>query len=469
MRSLISGALVALALLTAAVTGARGEAPLTTADLVRFLKAGISEKTILTELDNRGFSEPLDFGRETRLREAGASETLVVAVRRTAPPEVVATPVVPGPPRSARSEAAVPIVVAPGSTGEKPTFATATRTVRVPVSVLDKAGQPLMGLHGADFRISEEGKRQQVTLFSGERQPLRIAMALDVSGSMQSKIRQVERSLRNFIDLLEPADQIMVITFNDRVRVVQDFTSNRDLLGRVLDMLEPVGGTSLYDAAYEAIQRVGKGPAETKAVVLVSDGVDTTSGTSFNELRELARRSEVPVYSIGLNGSFIRNLSAPPRRPGGGGGFPGGPGRRGRPPGGPGFPGGWPGGGGGHGGTPDGGGEGSWPGSGGGQGGGGYGLGRAGFDAGPLLDLAEETGGRAEILNGLEHFSPDDETPGSARLQRAVESIALTLRHRYLIGYEPPTQGKRGWRKIDVEVDLPSATARAKKGYYSGG
>jgi VWFA-related protein len=470
MKPFLSRTIVALALLAAAATGVRGEAPLTTADLVRFLKAGISEKTILTELDNRGFSEPLDFGRETTLREAGASETLVVAVRRTAPPEVVAVPVVPAPPRTARYEAPTPIAVAPGSRSETPTFAAATRTVRVPVSVVDRTGRPLMGLHGSDFRISEEGKRQQVTLFSGERQPLRIAMALDVSGSMQNKIRQVERSLRHFIELLEPADQIMVITFNDRVRVVQDFTPDRDQLYRVLDMLEPVGGTALFDAAYEAIQRVGKGPAETKAVVLVSDGVDTTSGTSFNMLREIARRSEVPVYSIGLAGSFIRNLSAPPRRPGGGGGgggFPGGPGR-GRPPGGPGFPGGWPGGGGGRGGTPDDGGRGSWPGSGGGQGGSGFGIGRSGFDSGPLLDLAEETGARAEILNGLDHYAPDEETSSSGRLQRAVESIALTLRHRYLIGYEPPPQGRRGWRKIEVEVDLPSATARAKKGYYSG-
>jgi VWFA-related protein len=469
MRLFLSRAIVVLVLLGAAAPGARGEAPLTTADLVRFLKAGISEKTILTELDNRGFSEPLSFERETSLREAGATETLVVAVRRTSPPEVVAAPVVPAPPRTARYEPGAPILAAPGAKGEKPTFSAAARTVRVPVSVLDKSGRPLMGLHGSDFKISEEGKPQEVTLFSGERQPLRIAMALDVSGSMKDKIRQVERSLRYFIDLLEPADQIMVITFNDRVRVVQDFTSDRDLLYRVLDMLEPVGGTALYDAAYEAILRVGKGPAETKAVVLVSDGVDTTSGSSFNALRDLARRSEVPVYSIGLNGSFIRNLSAPPRRPGGGGGFPGGPRGRGRPPGGgPGFPGPWPGGGGGRGGTPDdGSGGGSWPGSGGGHGGG-RGFGRSGFDAGPLLDLAEETGGRAEILDGLEHYSPDDEAPGSARMQRAVESIALTLRHRYLIGYEPPAQGRRGWRKIDVEVDLPSATARAKKGYYAG-
>ena len=131
---------------------------------------------------------------------------------------------------------------------------------------------------------------------------------------------------------------------------------------------------------------------------------------------------------------------------GGGRRWPGGGGRRG-----PGGRGGWPGGGGG---WPGGGGSG-WPGGG----------GQAGpprdFDASPLLDLAEETGGRAEILKGLEHDNGRVD-----RLKQAVESIAITLRHRYLVGYEPPG-GKRGWRKIKVDVDRPSATARARKGYYA--
>ncbi len=59
-------------------------------------------------------------------------------------------------------------------------------------------------------------------------------------------------------------------------------------------------------------------------------------------------------------------------------------------------------------------------------------------------------------------------TPGNDRLKQAVESIAMTLRHRYLLGYEPP-EGKRGWREIRVEVDRPAMTAHARKGYYAGG
>jgi len=82
------------------------------------------------------------------------------------------------------------------------------------------------------------------------------------------------------------------------------------------------------------------------------------------------------------------------------------------------------------------------------------------FDARPLLDLAEDTGGRVEILK-----RPEREHVGG-RLKEAVESIAVTLRHRYLVGYEPEG-GKRGWRNIQVDVDRPSTKVQARKGYYA--
>jgi VWFA-related protein len=445
-------ALAALAALLLAVGGAVAEAPLTTADLVRFLKVGISERTILTELQGRGFGESLDAAREVELREAGASETLVVAVRRFSPAgrAAEAAPARPAP-TPAASPGAAPRL-------ELPSFAARTRTVRVPVSVLDDAGRPVLGLRSSDFQVKDDGKRQPITLFSGERRALRIALALDTSGSMSNKMREVEQALRHFIDLLEPADEILVLTFNDRVHLVQDFTSDRALLGRGLDMLTPVGPTALYDAAAEAIRRVAPGSAESKAIVIVSDGVDTASRSSFESLRELARRSEVPVFSIGLDADERSVVRLPGRSGpiGGGPRFPGVGGGRGRWPGrGPGGGGGgWPGGGGG-----------GWPG--GGSGGGGQTMRLDGFDAGPLRDLADDTGARAEIVKGGTHYKPGEDWPGSDRLKAAVESIALTLRHRYLLGYEPP-DGKAGWHTIRVEVDRSSAQARARKGYYAG-
>jgi VWFA-related protein len=438
-RAAIVAGIVAVLLLAVAAGDGRSDAALTTADIVRFLRAGISERTILTELRERGFAEPLDERREAALRDAGASETLVVAVRRAAP--ALAGPGAPATPATRPASDAPPF---PSASAHEPAFSASTHTVRVPVSVLDKSGEPVLGLKEEDFRISDDGKREKLTLFSGERRPLRVALALDVSRSMDNKMPQVEEALTHFIDILEPTDEIMVIAFSDRAHVVQDFTSDRERLAHVLDSLDAEGGTALYDAAYLAIQRVARGRAESKAVVLVTDGVDTASTVSFRDLREFARRSEVPVFSIGIDsGDRPRNLSHAPGRSGpgsGGHGWPGGGGR-----------GGWPGGGGGHGGF-----------------GGGRGGSRpAGFDAKPLIDLADDTGARTEILKGLHYIPGDDEPPGSEQLKKAVESIAMTLRHRYLLGYEPG-EGKRGWRTIHVEVDRPDTSTHARKGYYAG-
>jgi hypothetical protein len=88
------------------------------------------------------------------------------------------------------------------------------------------------------------------------------------------------------------------------------------------------------------------------------------------------------------------------------------------------------------------------------------------FDAKPLLELADETGGRAEILKERDHYVPDSDEP-QGRLKGAVESIAMTLRYRYLLGYEP-TQGGDRWRTIKIEVQRPAAQARARKGYDPG-
>jgi VWFA-related protein len=421
-----AAAVLALVVLAA---GAGGDDPLAAADVVRFLSAGISERTILAELRERGFAEPVDDAVETALREAGASETLIVAVRRAAPqrPATADAPVVVTP------QGAGPLPVPPPRDGRVPTFGASAKSVRVPVSVLDKQGRPVLGLHGADFRIAEDGHRQELTFFSGERRPLRIALALDVSTSMSDKMREVASALQHFIDLLEPADEILVLTFSADLHLEQDFTSDRELLERVFARLRPASGTALYDAAIEAIRRVAPGPAESKAVVLVTDGMDTASDASFEELREFARRSEVPVFSLGIGGDgTFRRMFDP-----GGIRIPGG---------GPRMPGGWPGGRGG-----------GWP--------GGRGPRTASepeFDARPLLDLAEDTGGRATILKGLER----ERGSRIGRLQEAVEAIAITLRHRYLVGYEPPAS-KPGWRKIKVEVDRSSVVVQARKGYYS--
>jgi VWFA-related protein len=423
MRRRALCAIGTLAVALAVVLPARPDEPLRVADVVRFLRAGIGERTILLEIRERGLAEAVDEAGEAALRDAGATPAVLAAMRKAAPAVHVEAPAPAAAPPTA-PPAAVPSAPLPAARAARgPVFGVSTRTVRLPVAVTDKKGHPLTDLSQSDFRVTEEGREQQITFFSGERKPLRLALALDVSGSMEKKMSDVADALTYFLDLLEPQDQILVMTFSGAPDVVQDFTSDREQLGRVFAALQPRGSTALFDAVVEGTRRVAGEPAESKAVVVVTDGMDTASQASFEEAREAARRAEVPVYSIGIGhegglGSLLRVL---------GGIYTGR--HRGR------YPGqGWP-------------------------------SGERDLDARPLIDLADETGGRAEILKGLDQR----QTGKTNRLREAAESIALSLRYRYLLAYEPAETGDRGgWRNIKVDVGRPSVIVRARKGYYAG-
>ena len=263
-------ATVLLLVVTAAMAvGVRGDDPLATADLVRFLRAGISERIILAELRDRGFGEPLDSGHETQLRDAGATETLIVAVRRLAP---ASAPAATAPKGGKGTAAPADVGTLPTATTRVhgPTFGSSTRTVRVPVSVLDKRGNPVMGLQGEDFQIEEDGKKQEVTYFSGERLASRSPSTR--GASMEFQIREVEAA-RTFIDgagRRTRSSSSPSTTASTRV----DFTSDRNWRSRAR---RQQAGATAFGACKEAIKR-GPGAAEWP-VVLVTDGMDAVSAT----------------------------------------------------------------------------------------------------------------------------------------------------------------------------------------------
>src|SRR6185503_10274172 len=146
---------VVLAVMAVLAGRVRGDDPLATADLVRFLRAGITERIILAELRDRGFGEPLDSAREADLRSAGATETLIVAVRRAAPPSPAAEATAGAGAKGSKpgtDPADAGGFPTPTTHVHGPTFSASTHTVRVPVSVLDKRGNPVMGLRGEDFQ-----------------------------------------------------------------------------------------------------------------------------------------------------------------------------------------------------------------------------------------------------------------------------------------------------------------------------
>jgi len=377
------------------------EAPLELEEVILLLQSGLSEETINVYVRARGMAKPLSVDEERILRSSGATESLFETLRELLPE--APTPSAPSP----------PAVVSPNRADEIPQaggyqFRVATRTVRVPASVTDKKGRPVTDLKREEFRLLEDGESQPIVFFSSDRKPLRIGILLDVSGSMEEKIDAVADSLKHFLELLEPEDEIFVLAFSHGPEIVQDFTSDRRRLGNVLESLVPFGATALNDAVIEGLSFLDSIPAESKGLVIVTDGVDTSSRSTFDEALDAARRADTPVYSIGL-----------------------GNGRRG-------------------------GIFGDSHGS----------FGRFEFDDRPLRELAKETGGQAEILTNFEH----DHQKGVDRLKEACESIALALRHRYVLGYQPPEDvEKRGWRKIRVQVDRRSVKVRARKGYYFDG
>ena len=226
LRRALASVLV-LVVTAAMAVGVRGDDPLATADLVRFLRAGISERIILAELPDGGYGEPLDSARETELRDAGATETLIVAVRRLAPASAPAAPAAaPGTQGTSKGtstgsgDAGFPT---PTSRVHGPTFGSSTRTVRVPVSVLDKR-EPVMGLR-AGLQIRRTGRSRRSPASAG-------------AAALTSRSPSTEREHENKIARwrprcalhrrVEPEDEILVLTFNDNVDVVQDFTSDRN-------------------------------------------------------------------------------------------------------------------------------------------------------------------------------------------------------------------------------------------------
>src|SRR6185503_1629337 len=134
--------------------------------------------------------------------------------------------------------------------------------------------------------------------------PISIGVVIDVSGSMQSKIRTAQRAVDRFLSKIHKGDEIFLMTFAMRASLVADFTSDRKTLTKALATgVNLSGGTSLYDSLYQALQKVKQGRYQKKAVLLVTDGEDTTSLTRFDKALQNIREAEMLVYSVGIKGA----------------------------------------------------------------------------------------------------------------------------------------------------------------------
>jgi Ca-activated chloride channel homolog len=167
-------------------------------------------------------------------------------------------------------------------------------------SVSDRNGNFITGLTPENFRVYEDGVEQNITIFAQEDIPVSTGILLDVSASMRGKMEQVNQAALAFILASNPADEVFLISFNDEVTLLQDFTSDIDDIRDALDNAIVTGGTALFDAVYLGIQKAATGDRSKKAILVLSDGEDKDSYYQLNELMSRIQESDVQVFSIGI-------------------------------------------------------------------------------------------------------------------------------------------------------------------------
>ncbi|HKS30187.1 MAG TPA: VWA domain-containing protein [Pyrinomonadaceae bacterium] len=324
----------------------------------------------------------------------------------------------------------------PVELGEGDTLRISTTLVTVPVSVLDRNGKYVPNLRKEDFRIYEEGQEQQVAYFASVEQPFTVALVIDTSGSTLSKLEEIHEAAINFVNQLRPDDTVTVISFSDRVRVLCEPTTDRYTIQSAIRRAQPGEGTKLYDAVDFVINERLNRIKGRKALVLFTDGVDTTSRrATFESTTRDAEELDALIYPI-LFDTYADTVA----RMGGGGGRGGNvsigdvlaailTGRNVVVTGG---------------------------------GGGGSvncrGCTREEYDRGEeyLRELATRTGTRVEMA-------------GDGRnLSQAFSIIAEELRRQYSIGYYPSSQAQAGQRRgISVRVNRPNMAVRARSSYIT--
>ncbi|HMV46403.1 MAG TPA: VWA domain-containing protein [Blastocatellia bacterium] len=194
-----------------------------------------------------------------------------------------------------------------------------TTLVNVPVIVTDRIGRFTTGLERSDFIVREDGARQKIEDFSSTEAPFNVALLIDTSRSTQNKLGAIRKAASAFIKQLQPNDRVMIVTFDEQVRFVSDFTSDRAELQRAVNSVKSSYLTSLYDAIYRTITEKMVPLQGRKAIVVLTDGVDTASKKgSFENALDLVAATGIISYAIQYEtrndgGSLTRPLFLPNR------------------------------------------------------------------------------------------------------------------------------------------------------------
>lgn len=293
-----------------------------------------------------------------------------------------------------------------------------TTLVTVPVSVMDRNGKYIPNLHREQFRIYEDGVEQEIAYFAPTDKPFTVALLLDISDSTRFRLKDIQDAAITFIDQLRPDDSVMVVAFDSRVELIASATSDHDALRRAIRGLQTGRGTSLYNAVDKTLNQSLNQVAGRKAIILFTDGVDTTSvGPTYKRNLWDAEESDVLIYTVQYDTS--QDFNDQPQGPAGYRLL---------------FP------------------TRVTEGAGGGPGNEMYNRARN-----YLRGLAEKTGGRYYTANNPRN------------LTKAFSVISDELRRQYSLGYYPKKSAQAGQRRaIKVYVNQPRVVVRSRTTYISG-
>jgi Ca-activated chloride channel homolog len=322
-------------------------------------------------------------------------------------------------------------------------FRSGVELINVAVTVTDQRGTFVEGLQKEDFTVYDEGVRQEISHFSNEPVPVSLGILLDTSGSMTAgRMAAARAAINRFVfELLGDEDELFLMTFGLRVELLEDWTRDRDAISRAAGGAVTGGSTPMYDAVGAALPRAESGRNRKKALLVITDGNDTSSRTSLGALRRMIQQSEVMVYALGVENSTrrggsgfrfpLRQFPLPIPLPGRGGRRPPtpipvpGPGPTPAP-----VPLPVPGGG--------------WS---------------SGADdrvnANALREMTDDSGGRTEIVRGFEN------------LDAATARLAEELNKQYYLGYVRTGDRDGRWHAIRVDVNDRRLVVRARQGYFA--
>jgi VWFA-related protein len=165
--------------------------------------------------------------------------------------------------------------------------------------VTNASGLPISGLKQADFVVSEESQKFPIAYFR-EHEPVAIALLVDTSVSMETKLATVKLRLGNLVENLNRCDEVMLFAFSTKPGLVQAFTTDHQLVVKEMEDFHAYGQTAIYDVTKAALQWLVDADYANRTIILITDGMDNTSTATQNEVAAEARKDGVPIYAVGI-------------------------------------------------------------------------------------------------------------------------------------------------------------------------